>query len=120
MISPLVQNITSGDTIMDLQLSASDDVTAPGNLVWSNLMYSGPGAGDGSNATLGADGKFSWDPTGYKQGAHLFNATVMDEAGNSVNGLALTVNFTVPEPATLSLFGLAAIGLVGFARRRRS
>ena len=33
-------------------------------------------------------------------------------------GLALTVNLTVPEPATLALFGMAIVGVVGFTRRR--
>jgi hypothetical protein len=125
VITPQVVNfdLDSSDPslLTNLQLTGSDNVTPVNDLVWSALTYAGgPGkafAGSG-DATMNADGQFSWVPNGWKEGAHTFNATLADAAGNTVSSLALTVNLTVPEPGTMALFGLAIAGVVGFGRRR--
>jgi hypothetical protein len=125
VLTPLVRNfeidVTDPATLQNLQLTATDETTAVNDLVWSNLVYAGgPGKNfvGSADATMNADGQFSWNPNGWKEGAHTFNATVTDLATNATTGLALTVNLTVPEPGTLALFGLAFAGVVGFARRR--
>jgi len=74
-------------------------------------------------ATLGADGSFSWDPAGSAAGhkgsgnvMYSWTATATNQGGSDTDvAIKLTL---IPEPATLSLIGLAMIGLVGLARRR--
>jgi hypothetical protein len=34
--------------------------------------------------------------------------------------VAPLANATVPEPSTIALFGLGVVGIIGFARRRKS
>lgn len=114
-------DVTDPATLTNLQLTATDETTAVGDLTWSNLVYAGgPGQISGSDATMDADGIFNWNPNGWREGAHLFNATVADAAGNMTTGLALTVNLIVPEPASIALFGLALVGFAGFRRKQRS
>jgi PEP-CTERM motif len=107
--------IESGAVIM-AQLNATN-----GPNTWSNLV---PTMGSPAlAATLGADGKFSWDPTGSARGAkgsgnvmYSWSATATN-AGGFDTDVAITLKL-IPEPATLSLVGLAVIGFVGLARRR--
>jgi hypothetical protein len=102
---------------LSIQLEAVDQETAAENLLWSDLLYCrGPGMDplfpDAMDAELSADGQFSWNPLGWRDGAHLFHATVRDEDNNRCRGLALTVNLQiVPEPASGLLYGLAGIAL---------
>jgi PEP-CTERM motif len=112
-------NVAWPDTVVDLQLTGHDAETATNLLAWSNLVADAANPSV-ANATLGATGLFNWDPTGLKGGTYNFNATVTDDGNPALDGsgLALTINYTVPEPATLSLFGLALVGFIGFARKR--
>jgi hypothetical protein len=73
-------------------------------------------------ATLSAQGEFSWNPAGSRRGpkgngvAYSWTATATNAAGADTDvAISLTL---IPEPATVSLFGLAMVALVGLFRRR--
>ena len=66
--------------------------------------------------TLDNAGNFSWNTAGAKRGTYAWAIT---GTGQGTDGGIISVNVTqVPEPATLSLFGLALVGFIGFARKR--
>jgi hypothetical protein len=105
--------IQSTATIM-ANLNASN-----GPNTWSALT---PTAGTPAmGATLSAQGAFSWDPAGSARGpkgngrVYSWTATATN-AGGADTDVAITLSL-VPEPATLSLFGLAIVGFLGFRKR---
>jgi hypothetical protein len=59
---------------------------------------------------------FLWDTAGSPSGTYLWNA--LANSGDFAAIGRLTINL-VPEPATVKLIGLAAIGLAGFLRHNR-
>ena len=74
VVAPRVINVgvlNIGD-LMNLQLSATDDFSLPGELIWSNLSYNGPGKDPrvplANNPSLSSNGVFNWDPTGWRPG----------------------------------------------------
>jgi hypothetical protein len=86
---------------------------------WSALT---PSAGTPAMAaSLTGAGAFSWNPTGSARGpkgngrVYSWTATATNGAGADTD-VAITLSL-IPEPATLSLFGLAIVGLLGFRRR---
>jgi hypothetical protein len=73
-------------------------------------------------ATISQTGQFEWHTIGSQRSdppgtPYSWTITAAGEGGTSDTAV-LSLNLVVPEPATMSLFGIAMVGLVGFARRR--
>jgi hypothetical protein len=103
--------------------------SAPGTppVTWSGLQN--PTYMPGFGAPLDAAGinhqptwdpltqKFNWDTGGSSRGTYMWEVTASNAIGQDTGKITVDVKF-IPEPASLTLIGLAMIGLVGFARRR--
>jgi hypothetical protein len=113
---PVIVPVNLGDTalaVINQQLNATGD----GPITWSNLVSSGPG-NPVNAATLSPTGAFEWHTLGSaRPGSYSWTATATNEFGSDTD-VAISLNLIVPEPATLSLVGLAMIGFVGFVGRR--
>jgi hypothetical protein len=89
---------------------------------WKNLtLTSGTPA---IAPTLAADGTFTWNPAGSKAGkkgsgqvVYSWSAIATNATGDSLLSAAITVTL-IPEPASMSLLGLAMVGAFGCIRRR--
>jgi hypothetical protein len=120
-LTPVITPVNLGEveqsTTIMAQLTASNNPTSWGPLV--------PTAGTPAlAATVNAQGQFSWDPTGSARGpkgsgtvAYSWTTTASNAAGSSPATVAITLTL-IPEPATMSLFGLAMVGVLGLVRRR--
>jgi hypothetical protein len=93
-------------------------------VTWDPLSLS-PAAGSPLfPATLDAAGNFHWLSFGSARGPvgngvlYSWNATA--HAGTaSDTDVAISLRLEIPEPATIALFGLAMVGVVGFFGRKR-
>jgi hypothetical protein len=122
----------AGDTLS--LLSAGPGVTAIDIFIVDNLVYPNNNAGNGANNGQGGLG-FIGNPSFLDNGGIIFGgagvtlniwgngggdyAFIYDQNG-AIGGANSGGTFTVvPEPASLTLFGLGAVSLIGFARRQR-
>jgi hypothetical protein len=117
VITPVALGEVNQVTNVMANLTASN-----GPITWSNLVPT-PGVGSPAlAATLTPQGAFSWNPAGSARGPkgngrpYSWNATATNAAGMST-GVAITLSL-IPEPATVSLLGLAMVGTLGLVRRR--
>jgi hypothetical protein len=86
-------------------------------ITFGNLVSNGPGPLSNAPTLTGA-GAFSWNSAGTNPlGTYTFDVTAMNAGGSDVG--RLTVNL-IPEPATVTMIGLAMIGFVGLGLRKRS
>jgi hypothetical protein len=115
VITPVDLGEVEQSTTIQAQLVASNTP-----VTWSNLT---PTAGTPTIAAqLTSAGAFSWNPLGSKRGpkgngvAYSWTATATNEGGMDTR-VAITLSL-IPEPATISLFGLAMVGVLGLVRRR--
>jgi hypothetical protein len=85
-------------------------------ITWEGLTkVTGPTAPNAP--TLSGAGLFQWNAAQAPVGMYSWDVTARNATGTDVGRINIEV--IIPEPATISLFGLMAIGLVGLFRRRR-
>jgi hypothetical protein len=115
VITPINLGEVEQSTTIMAQLTASNAPT------WSNLVSTT--GSPAIAATLSDTGAFSWDPTGSARGpkgsgtvAYSWTATATNADGMDTR-VAISLSL-IPEPATISLFGLAMVGVLGLVRRR--
>jgi hypothetical protein len=69
-------------------------------------------------ATISQTGQFEWRTLGSQFGdAYSWTITAVNEIGSDTAVLSLRLGI-IPEPATMCLFGIGMVSLMGFARRR--
>jgi hypothetical protein len=123
VVPPVITDATIGPLATDTanaithQFAANQAITT-----WTLTSLLGPaGATPTFTPSLSATGSFSWAATKADlrgMDSAQWVATVSGQNANGSDTGTLTINLVIPEPATLSLVGLAMIGLVGLVRRR--
>ena len=104
-----------------------------GTIVQALSATNGPNVWTGLTQTLGpapaiapvllADGTFTWNPAGSLAGKKGSGQVVYQWAATATNASGFDTDpafqvTLIPEPATVSLLGLALVGAFGYIRRR--
>ncbi len=112
-ISPALLFSTSGGSINFQYFLTSYD---------ANLINGGPGVvGCTAGTCLEATGDGFFTANGYTDspGNFVFTSQLVDgQTTTSFSASAFATPSSVPEPASLALFGTGLLGVVGFARRK--
>jgi hypothetical protein len=118
-VAPIVADVDLGDQTMAIIRHMFVPDPAGGPVTgWSIAPLTGSPA---VAATISATGEFEWHTIGSARGEpgvpYSWTITAAGE-GDTSDTAVLSLDLVIPEPATMSLIGIAMIGLVGFARRR--
>jgi hypothetical protein len=96
--------------------TASRQLTATGDPAPTFGSLTPVGGTAATAATLTSGGLFSWNSAGSAPGLYSWNATATNPSGSDVGLISVQL---IPEPATVSLIGLAFVAAAGFFRRSR-
>ena len=124
---PVVTPFTDTADILNEVITTTLQATNGPITSWSALtgfMYTPgfgalPGApGIGTAPTFNTTtGQFSFNTAGSTRGTYKWNVTATNAAGVSAPAMISIDVTAVPEPATLAMFGLAAVGMIAVRRR---
>jgi hypothetical protein len=118
--APIINDVALGEQTMSIIRHTFVPEAGSGPITgWSIAPTTGSPA---VAATISPTGQFEWHTIGSQRSdppgtPYSWTITAAGEGGTSDTAV-LSLNLVVPEPATMSLFGIAMVGLVGFARRR--
>jgi hypothetical protein len=117
----VINGVTAGDIVPHTFTANEPDGDT---VTWSGFAfdsytpaYGGAGPGPAMSASFNPSTRdFSWNSLGSPRGIYEWRVTASDVDGADEGRLTVHV-LQVPEPATLSLFGWAALGLLNAYRR---
>jgi hypothetical protein len=114
--APMIADINLGDTANAIIRHTFANTGGP-ITSWTIAPLTGSPA---FPATISQTGMFEWHTGGSARSATgvPYSWTITATGPGGADPAVLSLELVIPEPATMSLIGLAMVGLVGFARRR--